>query len=276
MSSASSNYLFVRDGAGYDEVYSSGHKDHDSLSEERSPSASSPSSRDEGLEREEPEDDLLQDLDDNEPPIQSIVGPEGLRKFIMLPIRMVNDFISTIKENHFETLKGKYQIPNNIPLCLPYKSEKCYYNGVDGVGVYEQLLKAGLRFPLSSLHRQLLQHLGLSVNQISLNAWRVFLGVEVLHRAMSDGVRRLTVWEFLHCYRPDEIAQSKGMYSFVPRSPLLRLVCETPDSNRNWKGRYFLMEGDGWMSRPSDNEFMLVDTTWGILSPSGMYPSILD
>ena len=167
MSNASSNPSFVRDGAGYNEVYPSSHKDHDSLSEERSPSASSPSSRDEGLEREKPEDDLLQDLDDNEPPIQSVVGPNGLRKFIMLPIWMVNDFISTIKENHFKTLRGKYQIPNNITLHLPYKSEKCYYDDVDSVRVYEQMLKAGLRFPLSSLHHQLLQHLSLSVNQIS-------------------------------------------------------------------------------------------------------------
>ena len=95
------------------------------------------------------------------------------------------------------------------------------------------MLKAGLRFPLSSLHHQLLQHLDLSINQISPNAWRVFLGVEVLYGAMSDSARRLVVREFLHCYRPNEIAQSKVMYSFVPRSTLLRLVCETLDSNRN-------------------------------------------
>ena len=69
MSSATGNHSFVHDGVGYDEVYPSGHKDHNSPSEERSPSASSPSSRDEGLEREELEDDLLQDLDDNEPPV---------------------------------------------------------------------------------------------------------------------------------------------------------------------------------------------------------------
>ena len=138
------------------------------------------------------------------------------------------------------------------------------------------MLKARLRFPLSSLHRQLLQHLGLSVNQISPNTWKVFLGVKVLYGAMSDGAKRLTVWEFLHCYHLGEIAQSKGMYRFVPRSPLLRLICETPDSNRNWKGWYFFMEGDGWMSRLGNNEFMPVSTTWGILSPSGMYSSILD
>ena len=65
------------------------------------------------------------------------------------------------------------------------------------------------------------------------------------------------------------------MYNFVPKSPLLRLVCETPDSNRNWKSRYFFMEGDGQMCRPGDNEFMPFDNTWGILPPSSMYLSVL-
>ena len=74
MSSALSNHSFVRDGAGYDEVYPSGHKDHDSPSEERSLLASYPSSRDEGLEKGGLQDDFLQDLDENETPIQSIVG----------------------------------------------------------------------------------------------------------------------------------------------------------------------------------------------------------
>ena len=94
--------------------------------------------------------------------------------------------------------------------------------------------------------------------------------MEVLYEVMSDGARRLTVKEFFHCYYPDEIAQSKGMYSFVPRSLLLRLVCETPDYNRNWKSRYFFMEGDEWMCHPSDTDYMPVDKTWGILPPSNM------
>ena len=80
--------------------------------------------------------------------------------------------------------------------------------------------------------------------------------------------------EFLHYYHPDEIAQSKGMYSFVPRSPLLRLVCETLDSNRNWKSQYFFMEGDKWMCCPADTKHMPVDKTWGILPLSGMNSSI--
>ena len=97
----------------------------------------------------------------------------------MLPKWTVNDFRSTIKDKHFNILRTNYQIPDNIPIRLPYKSEKCYYEGVEGVGVYEQMLKAGLGFPLSSLHRELLKYLGLSANQVSLNALRVFIAMEV-------------------------------------------------------------------------------------------------
>ena len=140
--------------------------------------------------------------------IKFIVGADKLREFVMLPKRMVNAFTSTIKKAHFKTLRANYQIPDYIPIRLLYKSKKCYHEGVNGVGVYEQVLKASLRFPLNSLHRELLKYLGLSVSQISPNAWRVFIAMEVLYGAMSNGARLLTVREFLHCYRPDEIDKS--------------------------------------------------------------------
>ena len=185
----------------------------------------------------------------------------------------MNNFVSTIKETHFKTLRANYQIPENIPICLPYKSEKCYYDGIEGVSLYEQILKAGLRFPLSTLHRELLKCLGLSVNQVSPNAWRIFIAMEILYNPMTDVARSLTVREFLHCYRPDKIDKSRGVYSFVPRSPLLKVIYETLDSNRDWKSRYFFLKGDGLMCRPGDTEQMPVDTTWGILHPSCMHPS---
>ena len=160
MSSALSNQSFVRDGAGYEELYSSGYRDPDDLSE-RSPSASSPSSKNEDMEVAEPKEGSD---DGEEQRIKFVVGTDGLREFVMLPEWTVNFFTSTIKEAHFKTLRANYQIPDYIPIRLPYKSEKCYYKGVDGVGVYEQVLKAGLRFPLNSLRRKLLEYLGLSVS----------------------------------------------------------------------------------------------------------------
>ena len=202
MSSTSSNQSFLRDGAGYEEVYPSSNRDPDDLSEERNPSASSPSSKNEDMEVAE----LKEGSDDDEDQrIKSVIGADGLREFVMLPEWTVNAFTSTIKEPHFKTLRANYQIPNYIPIRLPQKLEKYYYEKVDDVGVYEQVLKASLRFPMNSLHHELLKYLGLSVNQISPNAWRVFIEMEVLYGAMSNGAKSLTVREFLHCYHPDEI-----------------------------------------------------------------------
>ena len=75
--------------------------------------------------------------DDKDQRIKSIAGADGLREFVMLPEWMVNAFTSTIKEPCFKTLRANYQIPDYIPIQTPYKSEKCYYEGVDSVGVYE-------------------------------------------------------------------------------------------------------------------------------------------
>ena len=230
MSSASSNQSFVRDRADYEEVYPSGQKDQESPGKERSPSASSSSSTNEDLEMVDQE--KVSD-DGEEPTLKFVIGANGLREFIILPEWTINNFVSTIKENHFKTLRDNFHIPNNISIRLPYKLKKCYYEGVQGVGVYEQMLKAGLRFPLSSLHRELFKCLGLSVNQVSPNAWRVFIAMEVLYGAMTDGVKRLTVREFLHCYCPDEIDKSREIYSFASRSSLLKVIFETPDSNRD-------------------------------------------
>ena len=60
--------MCVRDGAGYDEVFPSGHKDPDTPSEERDPSASSPS-RDGDLEVDRLEGDSSDGLVGAEPPI---------------------------------------------------------------------------------------------------------------------------------------------------------------------------------------------------------------
>ena len=67
-------------------------------------------------------------------------------------------------------LREKYHILVDVPMRLPFKFKKCYYEDVEDVGVCEQMLKAGLRFPLSALHHRLLQYLGLVINKISRNA----------------------------------------------------------------------------------------------------------
>ena len=167
MSSASSNHSVVHDGVDSEEVYPFGHRDQESPGEERSLSASSSSSTNEDMEMANQEEVFD---DGEEQTLRFVMGADGLREFIMLLEWTVKNFVSTIKKNHFKTLRDNFQILDNIHICLPYKLEKCYYDGVEGVEVYEQMLKAGLKFPLSSLHRELLKYLGLSINQVSPNA----------------------------------------------------------------------------------------------------------
>ena len=213
-----------------------------------------------------------ENVENVESPIRSVVGLDDLRKFVLPLMWTVNDFNSTIKRKHFDTLRERYQIAIDIPIHLPFKFENCYYRDAEDVGVHEQMFKAGLRLPLSVLHCCLLQYLGLAITQIAPNAWRIFLGTEVLYRVQTNGERQLTVEEFFHCYRPSEIVKSRGIYSLLPRKPSLRLVYETPDSNRNWKNRYFFIQGDNWMCHPDEWENMpLVDRTWGIMPSSGRH-----
>ena len=141
MSSASSNQSVVRDGAEY--VYPSGHKDLKSPDEERSSSASSSSSTNEDMEMVEVED-LSNDSEDQ--PLGSVIGADGLREFIMLPEWTVHKFTSIIREKHFSTFRANFQIPDYIPIRIPYILEKCYYDRVEGVRVYEQKSKALLSF----------------------------------------------------------------------------------------------------------------------------------
>ena len=77
------------------------------------------------------------DEENVESPIRSVVGLYGLRKFVFPLIWTVNDFNSTVKRKHFDTLRERYQIPVSILIHLPSKFEKCYYRDAEDIGVYE-------------------------------------------------------------------------------------------------------------------------------------------
>ena len=53
---------------------------------------------------------------------------------------------------------------------------------------------------------------------------------------------------------------------------MLRLVSDMPDSNKNWKNKYFFVEGMGWVCRPEEWDSMPngFDNTWGIVRESSV------
>ena len=147
----------------------------------------------------------------------------------------------------FKDLRDRYQIPDHIPIHLLGKFEKCYSRKTADFGMYNAILAAGLRLPLTALHRQLANFLGLSISQITPNAWRIFIGVEILWGRLSGRNRQLTLDEFFWCYCPQHIISSQGIYHFAARKQALRLMSNMPNSNKNWKGKYFFVKGTDWV-----------------------------
>ena len=138
--------------------------------------------------------------------------------------------------------------------------------------MYNAMFAASLRLPLTKLHRQLANYLGLSVSQIAPNAWRIFLRVEVIWGQLSSGNHRLTLDEFFYYYRPQQITSSKGIYHFLARKTSLRLVSDMLDLNRNQKNIYFFVQGTAQVCRPEEWDSMPdeFNNTWGIVRESGV------
>ena len=198
-SDAMSEESSLREGAGYDEAFGSGVESEDfSPLSGRETSAQSLDDEDEcyaeDLEIEVGKESWIDDgdapdgdendgdeSDDGEGSSEEdSTGPRDNHPFILPPEWAVNKFLSSISDKIFSELRVRYQIPEHIPIRLPYENEKCYTGRTADVGMYDAMFAAGLRLPLTALHRQLVDYLGLSVSQIAPNAWRTFIGAEIL------------------------------------------------------------------------------------------------
>ena len=251
-SNTSCEESLVREGAGYDEAFGSGNESEDiSLPSERETLAQSPDG-DESYAKGDKDDERGDgnngdeidvdgdDSDGDEGTSEGTSeGPGDNCPFILPEDWAVNKFLPRMSDKVFRELRIRYQIPDHILIRLPRENERCYCGRTADVGMYDAMFTAGLRLPLTALHCQLADFLGLSITQIAPNAWRTFIGAEILWGNLSGGHRQLTLDEFFYCYSPHHIASSKGTYHFNVREKGLRLVSDMPDSNRNWKSRYF-------------------------------------
>ena len=194
---ATSEQSLVCKGVGYDEVFPSGHEPKEGFSWSLKREMSAQSS-DEEVESREGEDEVVsegEDEDDDgeegresdedesigeEEVLENTSGSPGDDRPFILPKKWtVNDFLLMMSDKVFKTLRGRYQIPDNIPIRLLGKFERCYSGKTANVSMYDSMFTTGLRLPLTTLHRQLANFLGLPVSQIAPNTWRIFIGVEI-------------------------------------------------------------------------------------------------
>ena len=178
----------IHEGVNYDDFYPSGREPMEELtwSLEKESSAYSPTKEKEEYEGEGEGDEEEEKEGEGEGEEKGngdeggdynkgdgVVGQAddgGHKPFILSLIWTVNDFHSTMSLKVFNTLRNRHQIPEHIPLQLPRKFEKCYLGRIVDVNMCSML-----RLPLINLHCQLANNLGLFVNQLSPNAWRILI-----------------------------------------------------------------------------------------------------
>ena len=125
---------------------------------------------------------------------------------------------------------------------------------------------------MNAFARELLTRLGLGVCQLNPNAWRLIVSMQVLWMEVFDGDRPITVDEFLYCYKPSEINQSRGFHQFTARGNDCRLIKSLPSSDRNWKTEFFFVSGF-WAGHPVEvgrDSFAPYTGEIGNLRPEGM------
>ena len=95
------------------------------------------------------------DADDRTPEVGSLRNPGSghARPFILPQMWTVNDFLPKMTSKIFKNLRDHFQIPDHIPICLPGKFEKRYSRETEDTSMYDATLIAGLRLPLTVLHR---------------------------------------------------------------------------------------------------------------------------
>ena len=168
----------VREGTGYDEAFGSGDESEDfSSSLGRETSAQSLDSEEEcyaeeseeveievgkegswvdGGDAHDGEDGDGNEDDDGEGSSEGAsVGPRDNRPFILPANWAVNKFLPSMSDKIFSELRVRYQIPEHIPIRLPYENEKCYTGRTADVGMYDAMFAVGLRLSLTTLHPQL-------------------------------------------------------------------------------------------------------------------------
>ena len=180
-SDALSEESSVCEGAGYDETFGLGDESEDfSPSSTREMSAQSPDGKDEsyaegseevGIDKVGKEgsgsddgDDGDEEDDGEESCEGTSVGPGDNRPFILLTEWAINKFLPLISDKVFKELCIRYQIPEHIPICLLRENGRYYSGRTADVGMYDAMFTTGLKLPLTALHHQLADFLGLSVS----------------------------------------------------------------------------------------------------------------
>jgi hypothetical protein len=110
--------------------------------------------------------------------------------------------------------------------------------------VYEDMFKAGFRFPFPMVVQELLHYLQIAPHQLTPNTWKVFFTCVIMWpKALGEG-KNLSVREFLKIYKLSEVFGAEYLFNFQERQPTKFIRLTGRSTNKVWRKRFFFAQGD--------------------------------
>ena len=148
-------------------------------------------------------------------------------------------YASILTSEDMGRIRGYCFVPIEFDLGVPGPSDRIHCPPVGWMGIYEDSLKAGLRFPIPSFVIRLLTEYNMCPAQIAPNSWRIiigFLSLCLLHK------RTPTINLFRACYSLKTHPDSDWWY-FSPKKGL-QFIRGAPSSVHGWKTRFLFVRHD--------------------------------
>ncbi|RWR97121.1 hypothetical protein CKAN_02653700 [Cinnamomum micranthum f. kanehirae] len=137
-----------------------------------------------------------------------------------------------------------YHIPPTVLCRWAELDEPACDDSSGDIVIYEEMLEAGLRFPISSCVCHILHYFSLTPGRLAPNGWRVLLGFLALWRRVHH--EDASPVEFHAAYNLIESpAPNRGWYYLTPRGG--KLLTGLRSNCHSWKSRFFFVGGE-WAS----------------------------
>ena len=130
------------------------------------------------------------------------------------------------------------------------------------VCLFEAVFENGLRFPLLPFTKSVLYHFNICPSQLSPNFWGVLVNLLVFFRDKSLGVPSIALLMDLF-----SVKEASEGFLYISKQAINKpIISDLPSSHKNWKERYFFVEGRHWEYNPIDQDDTLgIPTIWTAL-----------
>ena len=149
---------------------------------------------------------------------------------------------SKVGPSYGATFARRYQPPFGVRVWSPDILTLYVVSVPKMVCFFEVAFDNGLRFPLHSFIKGVLQHFNIYPSQLAPNGWGILVSLLVFFRDKGLDVPSIAL--LLYLFSPKET--SEGFLYFSRRSGAPLVISDLPSSHRLWKGRYFFISGRNW------------------------------